>query len=72
VNTKLSSYDRLSGPGADFGMQHFDNEHLPEPEEHFAEGFAPDAILTCLVAVEAVGLVLMALGAVHPGRWLLA
>ncbi|MHC2090322.1 hypothetical protein [Methylobacterium sp. CM6244] len=53
-------------------MQHFDNGHLPEPEEHFAEGFAQDAILACLVAVEAVGLGLMALGAVHLGRWLLA
>ncbi|MHC2003310.1 hypothetical protein ACYQR9_23170 [Methylobacterium sp. CM6241] len=53
-------------------MQHFDNGHLPEPEEHFAEGFAQDAILTCLVAVEAVGFGLMALGAVHLGGWLLA
>ncbi|MHC2018751.1 hypothetical protein ACYQOP_13310 [Methylobacterium sp. CM6247] len=57
---------------ADFGMQHFDNGHLPEPEEHFADRFAQDAILCCLVAVEAVGLGLTIFGIVHLSRWLLA
>lgn len=57
---------------ADFVMQHFDNGHLPEPKEHFADGFTQDAILALLVGVEAIGLGLMVFGAVHLGRALMA
>ncbi|WP_243974354.1 hypothetical protein [Methylobacterium sp. E-045] len=53
-------------------MQHFDNGHIPEPEEHFADGFAQDATLAFLVGVEAIGLGLMALGSVSLFKWLTA
>lgn len=52
-------------------MQHFDDGHLPEPEEHFANGFAQDAILACLVALEAIWLGLTLFCLVHLGRVLM-
>ncbi|WP_227440551.1 hypothetical protein [Methylobacterium sp. W2] len=57
-------------------MQHFDNGHLPEPNEHFVDAFVDRlrtvAVLGFLVGVEAAGLGAMAFGAVSLGRWLTA
>lgn len=57
-------------------MQHFDDGHLPEPEEHFADGFVDRlrtvAVLGFLVVAEAAGLAAMAFGAVSLGRWFVA
>ncbi|KQO57580.1 hypothetical protein ASF24_17095 [Methylobacterium sp. Leaf86] len=57
-------------------MQHFDNGHLPGPEEHFVDGFVDRlrtvAVLSFLVGVEAAGLAAMVFGAVSLGSWLVA
>ncbi|MBO1021632.1 hypothetical protein IPV08_16860 [Methylobacterium sp. SD274] len=57
-------------------MQHFDNGHLPEPEEHFVDSFMDRlrtvAVLGFLVGTETAGLAAMAFGAVSLGRWLVA
>jgi len=43
-------------------MQHFDNGHLPEPEEHFADGLFKSAKIIFRVGIEAAGLGLIAFG----------
>ncbi|MCJ2132440.1 hypothetical protein [Methylobacterium sp. E-045] len=57
-------------------MQHFDNGHSPEPNEHFVDAFVDRfrtvAVLGFLVGIEAAGLAAMAFGAVFLGRWLAA
>ncbi|WP_227440856.1 hypothetical protein [Methylobacterium sp. W2] len=57
-------------------MQHFDNGHLPEPEDHFVDVFVDRlrtvAVLGFLIGVEAAGLGAMAFGAVSLSRWLTA
>ncbi|MHC2018710.1 hypothetical protein [Methylobacterium sp. CM6247] len=53
-------------------MMHFDNGHLPEPDEHFANGYAQDAILAGFVVLEAVWLGLTQFCAVHLGRALMS
>lgn len=55
-------------------MQHFDNGHLPEPNEHFVDAFVDRfrtvASVSFLIGVEAAWLGAMAFGAVSlAGGW---
>jgi len=43
-------------------MQYFDNGHLPEPDEHFADGLLKSAKTIFRIGIEAVGLGLIAFG----------
>lgn len=57
-------------------MTHFDNGHLPEPEEHFVDVYVSRlrtvVVLSFLIGVEATGLGAMAFGAMFLGKWLTA